>query len=244
MCWSMGASVGMVALGGAATALALKRRDKPAIPATFAYFTLMEGLQALGYAYVDNCSAGPNQVLTLLSYLHITFQPFFINAFAMAILIGTVAARTRMVVYLACFASAATMLLQVYPFDWAGPCTPGSTLCGPSLCLVSGDWHIAWNIPYNDLVPNIEILPGLGNPFPTYMITVFLVPLLYGAWRFVVFHALVGPILASLLTTNPNEMPAIWCLFSVGLVVTGLSPWLRGRVGGGGIRRPAGGASA
>ena len=36
--------------------------------------------------------------------------------------------------------------------------------------------------------------------------------------------------LASALTSNPNEFPAIWCLFSVGIIVIGLSPWIRQRV--------------
>lgn len=232
MCWSMTASVGMVALGGAATAWTLRRRDPPAIPAAFAYFTAMEALQALGYGTVDQCGTPANQAITLLSYLHITFQPFFINAFAMAIMGGVVARPMRLVVHLACGLSALVMLLQLYPFEWAGACTPGTALCGEGLCLKSGEWHIAWHVPYNGLVPAFSLLPGYAMTFPSYMLAVFVLPLFYGAWRFVVFHALAGPILASLLTSNPNEMPAVWCLFSIGLVAIGLSPWLRRRVGG------------
>ncbi|WP_270938959.1 DUF5765 domain-containing protein [Falsiroseomonas oryzae] len=228
----MTASVSMVALGGAATALSLRRRDTPAVPATFAYFTFMEGLQAAGYGWVDQCGSGANQAITVLSYLHITFQPFFINAFAMALLAGGVAWRMRVAAYLACFVSATVMLLQLYPFAWAGPCKAGTSLCGELLCTVSGNWHLAWDIPYNGLVPALEILPGLHFSFPTYILAAFGMPLLYGAWRFVVFHALAGPILASLLTSNPNEMPAIWCLFSIALVIGGLSPWVRGKLYG------------
>jgi hypothetical protein len=51
-------------------------------------------------------------------------------------------------------------------------------------------------------------------------------PLFYGAWRLVLFHALAGPILAGFLTSDQGEMPAIWCLFSIGLVLMSLSPWL------------------
>ena len=72
------------------------------------------------------------------------------------------------------------------------------------------------------------------------IVAAFGLPLLYGAWRFALFHFLAGPGLASLLTDNPNEMPAIWCLLSIALVFAGLHPWLRGRLGGrGGVRRPA-----
>ena len=77
---------------------------------------------------------------------------------------------------------------------------------------------------------------ALGFPFahvfqfPFYLAAVFVLPLVYGAWRFVVFHAVCGPLLARALTDNPNEMPAIWCLFSIGLLLVGLSPMIRGHV--------------
>lgn len=237
MCWSMGVSFGMMAAGAAATALSVRRRDPPAVPATFAWFALMEGLQAAGYGSVDACGSPVNQSLTLLSYLHITFQPFFINAFAMAIIAGGVTPRLRVLAYVASGISAAVMLLQLYPFDWAGTCRAGASLCGERLCMISGDWHIGWTVPYNGLIPPFEPIAGIGFAFPSYLVAAFLVPLLYGAWRFVIYHALAGPVLASLLTSNPHEMPAIWCLFSVALVAGGLSPWVRKRIGVAGVPR-------
>jgi hypothetical protein len=51
--------------------------------------------------------------------------------------------------------------------------------------------------------------------------------MLYGAWRFVLFHALIGPLLARQLTSDANETPAIWCLFSVGILLIVLAPPLR-----------------
>jgi hypothetical protein len=41
-----------------------------------------------------------------------------------------------------------------------------------------------------------------------------------------VLHALVGPVLAIQLTSEPNEMPAIWCLFSIAIVLISLNPRL------------------
>ncbi len=239
MCWSEGASVAMVATGAVATVVTIRRGETPAIPVTFAYFTFMEGLQAWGYSVVDQCGSPSNQVVALLSYLHIAFQPFFANAFAMAILGRVVGMPMKVVAYLACGISAVAMLLQLYPFEWAGQCTLGWVMCGTGLCTLRGDWHIGWTIPYNDLVPPFLGIPGVTMVFPTYFIASFIVPLFYGAWRMVFFHAVFGPILASMLTTNPNEMPAIWCLFSVGIIVIGLTPWIRVRMGAGGMPRPA-----
>ena len=66
--------------------------------------------------------------------------------------------------------------------------------------------------------------------FPAYFLAVFALPLVYGAWRFVAFHAMAGPVLAHLLTRDPDEMPAVWCLFSIGILAIALSPFIRQRV--------------
>ena len=114
-----------------------------------------------------------------------------------------------------------------YPSQWAASCRPGEALCGTELCLTSGEWHIAWSIPYNGLLLPMEDALGVPPGSPTYWLAVFLLPLVYGAWRFVIFHALTGPILASLLTSNPNETHAIWCLFSIGIILIGSSRLIR-----------------
>jgi hypothetical protein len=89
------------------------------------------------------------------------------------------------------------MLMQLFPCAWAGNCRPGEVLCGPSLCSVSGDWHIAWNIPYNNLLGSFEQTLGTHFTFPTCLVTVLVVPLAYGAWHFVLLNVIAGPILAA-----------------------------------------------
>lgn len=227
MCWSATASIGMVCLGALATGVAASRGQPRAICLTLGYFTIMETLQAIGYAVADQCGTPGNQAITLLSYLHIVFQPFFINAFAMELVPGPIKTRLRRSVYLLCGASSTVMLAQLYPFEWAGTCRLGQALCGTELCLTSGDWHIAWSIPYNGLLLPLKDSLGIDLSFPTYVFAIFFLPLAYGAWRFVIFHALAGPLLAYSLTANPNEAPAVWCLFSIGILVLGVSPPIR-----------------
>lgn len=226
MCWSASASIAMVAAGAAATAITLRRGEPPAIWATIGFFTVMEGLQAAGYAVVDQCGTRANQTITILSYLHIAAQPLFINAFAMAIAPAAPSARLRRWIWGLAALASALLLLRLVPVGAFGTCQPGEVLCGPAWCLRAGNWHIAWEVPLNDL-PNVL---GLPIQFPSYMLAALVLPLVYGAWRFVVFHALVGPALASLLTTDPNEMPAIWCLFSIGILLIALSPFVRHRL--------------
>ncbi|WP_237213279.1 DUF5765 domain-containing protein [Falsiroseomonas oryziterrae] len=232
MCLSMGVTIAMVGLGAGATAVTLHSRAPAAVPATFAYFTLMEGLQGWGYTHLDACGLPENQLSALLSYLHISFQPFFINAFAMALAASRVATPMRVAVWIGCGMSAVAMLLQVYPFAWAGSCIAGQALCGEALCTLRGTWHLGWAIPYTDIIPPLRLAPDVALPFPSYMLAAFGLPLLYGAWRFALFHLLAGPGLAALLTNNPYEMPAVWCLFSIALVSVWFSPWLRRQIGG------------
>lgn len=227
MCWSLEASAGIVVAGAAATAVTFRRGEPAAIWGTLAYFTLMEALQVAGYLVIDDCGTPANRSVTFLSYLHIVFQPFFVNWFAMELVPSPVKARVRKWAFGICAISAAIMLAQVLPLAAFGRCIPGTPLCGEAWCTVSGNWHIAWDVPYNGLLVPLENLLGTGAGFPSYMIASFIVPLAYGAWRFVLVNLLMGPVLASLLTDNPNEMPAVWCLFSIAIICIGLSPLVR-----------------
>lgn len=227
MCWSASASVGMVAIGGVAAGVSWARGDPKAIWLTLGYFTLMEGLQAAGYAVVDQCSEPSNKALTWASYLHIAFQPIMINAFAMVIApVALSAARRRLVLGLAALASV-VMVVQTLPIEALGTCDPASPLCGAVSCLISGEWHIGWVLPLNGLFNTWPGISALLTPFPAYFLAAFLMPVFYGAWRFALFHLLLGPAAASLLTSNPNEMPAIWCLFSIGIIIIALVPQVR-----------------
>lgn len=228
MCFTPTVTAGMIVVGGAAAVITLRRGDPAAIWGTLAYFTGMEALQAAGYAVVDQCGTGTNASVTALSYLHIAFQPVAINLFAMAIAPAPVSdAMRRRVLWLSLLASA-LLLLRLAPIPALGTCAPGDVLCGVDWCLRSGEWHIAWEVPLNDLPGTL----GIPGDFWPYMLAVFVLPLFYGAWRFVLFHAVVGPALAWALTDDPNEMPAIWCLFSIGIILIALSPAIRHRVMG------------
>ncbi|MGA9254015.1 MAG: DUF5765 domain-containing protein [Roseobacter sp.] len=223
MCWSAEASVAMTGLGVVATVITYRRGAAPAIWCTLGFFSLMEALQVWGYATLDQCGTTSNRTVTILSYLHIAIQPFFINAFAMELVPAAVKRRFQRGVYGACAVSTLVMLAQIAPVAAFGACLPGSPLCANAWCTVAGDWHIAWDVPYNGFMVPFERFFGVVSGFPTYMIAAFLLPLAYGAWRFVLMHALAGPVLAANLTSNPNEMPAIWCLFSIAILLIALS---------------------
>ena len=212
MCWSGEASAVLAVAGlGTAAYVAYKGESK-------------ELWQAATYVYIDLCDYPSNQVLTLFGYLHVAFQPFFVNMVAMYFIPKETKEKIQTVVYTICTASTVAMLVKMYPFVWAGNCVVGvEGFCGTETCSVSGDWHIAWQMPLNGLMstPN-EWLFGYewGLHVFAYALAAFYVPLMYGSWRFVGFHYLIGPLISDITTDDPNEYAAVWCLFSIALCVS------------------------
>lgn len=217
MCWSGEASAVLASAGIASTLYAAYKKEPAPLWIALGYFSLMELLQAFTYSVIDQCALPSNQVATLLGYLHITFQPFFINAMSLHFIPKDIARKVAPWAYAICFASAIFMLLQLYPFEWAGHCSPGRSLCGTYLCSVHGSWHIAWHVPTNGMGEWFETPPA--RSFPTFLLAGFIVPMLYGSWRLTIYHAMMGPILSIFLTDNLNERPAIWCLLSIAILL-------------------------
>ncbi len=166
-------------------------------------------VQAFTCSVIDQCSLPYNQIATLLGYLHIAFQPFFINMLSVYFIPRHVREKIQWPVYAVCFISAIIMLLQLYLFEWAGSCPPGRGLCAERLCSVSGEWHIAWEVPTIGMLNFITVdsWASFLSIYPSYFFAAFLMPLMYGSWRLSVYHFLVGPRLAMLLTSNPMKWP-------------------------------------
>jgi hypothetical protein len=210
MCWSGEASAALATLGFVSTGYAIRKKESKLLWLPMAYFSLMEALQAFTYSVIDQCALPSNQVATLLGYLHITFQPFFVNMVSLYFIPKRLARKIAPFAYGVCFAAAIMMLIKLYPFEWAPRCEVGvRPMCGESICSFSGSWHIAWAMPIN----------AIYDKFSWYALAAFAMPFLYGSWRFTIYHLLLGPCLAWLTTDNVNEWPAIWCLLSIDLLL-------------------------
>jgi Family of unknown function (DUF5765) len=223
MCWSGEASAVLAAVGIGTTIYAAYKKQPTFLWVSLGYFSLMELLQAYTYSVIDSCALPSNQIATLFGYLHIAFQPFFINFVALYFVPQHVKERIFSLTMIVCFFAAIIMILQIFPFEWAGKCLAGTVLCGDELCSVHGTWHIAWNLPlngmFNEMNKNITLAGYHIVAFPSYLVAGVITPLLYGSWRFSLYQIAMGPLLALLLTKNPNEWPAVWCLLSIGLLI-------------------------
>lgn len=218
MCWSGEASATLATIGLTSTAYVAWKGEKKELWIPLGYFSLMELLQAFTYTVIDRPELPLNQILTLFGVLHIIFQPFFITAVALHFIPDRSRQKIAPFIYGMCFVGAILMLVKLYPFAWAGTCTIGyEPLCGSQLCSTSGNWHIAWNVPMN----------GLKWLTLGYYIPVFVAPLIYGSWKFTVYHLIVGPLAARISTDNINEWPAVWCLLSIGMFLIAIKTPVR-----------------
>lgn len=233
MCWSGEASTVLATIGLASTAYFYYKKEPAALCAALGYFSLMELLQAYTYTVIDQCDNPANQVATLLGYIHIAFQPFFINAVSLYFIPAAIRQKIAPSVYFVCLIATVCLLLRLYPFEWLPACYEKKTqfilfkdyidsfyapICGRRVCSVSGAWHIAWEIPTTASL----VLYNM------YIIAAFVLPILYGSWRMTAYHIVTGPLLAYLTTANPNEWAAVWCLYSIGLLLLLVKTPIRG----------------
>ena len=163
MPWTGGASAVLAASGVGITAYLIRKGSKKALWLPLFYFTLMEALQAVTYLYINQCISPINKGLTFLAYIHIAFQPFFINMLAMNFIPEEVKSKIARYVYGACWIGAGFYMLKAYPFSNTYSCIVGQeAFCGHWACAFKGHWHLAWQWPLNTLgssSPWIDVPP-------------------------------------------------------------------------------------
>jgi len=211
----------LATVGISATVYIAKKGESKELWMPLGYFALMELLQAVTYVFIDQCGGLWNQRLTYLGYIHIAFQPFFANMVAMYFVPPELKPKIQKPVYALCGVAAVIILAKLLPGASLGTCHAGiEGYCGSIACSTSGLWHIAWQLPLNGLMSGPQpLLWGFeyGLHAFTYILIVFIMPVIYGSWRFVTLHVVMGPVISSLTTNDPNEFIAVWCLFSIAL---------------------------
>lgn len=193
------------------------------------YFFLMEFLQYFQYLFIDDCDNKTNQVLTLVGYLHICYQPYFTHIINSALTKNPKMLRMYIPILRLCLVGG-TMLFARYFFSGSAEehfpevqdidaATGQSTsavkvstewLRGETLCTVSGKYHLAWIVPMSDVsyyTPSAAIHSFL-------MFAPFFVLRSNMIIQGVVLWA-TGPALAAYITPNLMEQASIWCFFSI-----------------------------
>jgi len=179
------------------------------------YFALMEILQFFQYRVIDQCSNDYNKFLTIIGYIHICFQPLFINIW----LFEFTKNPNFLFLYMSFFAGLLLLSRIVFVKD-ADLCSENEPLCGKRTCSFSGKRHIAWNIrmrspakywftPSMGLHCFMWIMPALLS-FQFKPILAMLISMPY-----------IPYILNGGIWSNIHEHASIWCYTEIAqLIVT------------------------
>jgi hypothetical protein len=171
------------------------------------YFSIMEIIQFFQYKVIDKCNNNYNIFLTNLGYIHICFQPLFINLWLFAFIKNP----NFTFIYMSFFAGLLLLSRVFYVKDNELCNKDNEPLCGKKTCAFSGNRHIAWNIRLR--APGKSwFTPSIGLHFFMWVIPVLTIFQL----KPIMAMLLTGPYLGYLLTNNIHEQPAIWCYTAIG----------------------------
>jgi len=191
------------------------------------YFVAMEALQFFQFFWLDaGCSDPVNRALTVVGFLHISFQPFFTHVLSGAFVKSDAKIAQYVVIRRLCLIMGVAMFSR-YLF-W----TPADTLTckntewirGNELCTRMGTHHLSWELPLTHptyFMPSNNI--HFFMMFAPYVATAQWLPGL------VLF--LTGPFLSTFITDNLHEQAAIWCFFSIMQVCLAVATFRFGLVG-------------
>jgi hypothetical protein len=203
---------------------------------TIGYFTLMEILQTAQYWVVADdinspqCNTFWNKLLTTVGFIHICYQPYFINLYYEIVYGDSITIPYFTIVKRLCLAGG-TMLLsrhfQRIAFDESySNYLDTEWLNGDKLCTYKSQLHFAWSVPMADVS---YYVPSTNMHF-----FLFFVPLMvmYENKRLAyrsVFMFITGPLFASYMTNNLQEQASIWCFVSIFLFTKTFVGHLLGR---------------
>lgn len=178
------------------------------------YYTLMELLQFVQYFYLadseEQCGQPMNEFLTIIGWLHISFQPVFSTIhFSFSVTKKEHQyIMDRMVLPLAIIAGIFLSSKLIMP-DIA-LCDPNvNAMCSTATCTLMGNVHLKWHLK----------LRGANYFTPSTFLHAFMMfapPLVLKNWFGFLSLLLTGPLMAYFVSGGGNaEWASIWCYVSV-----------------------------
>jgi hypothetical protein len=186
-----------------------KRVPLPIVAAIY-FLAMKELLQFLLYSYAGSCSP-MNKFLTTLSWIHISFQPFFMNWFISAFSHTPDMYRVPLVM---CLIYAIANMFRIKELN--GPvkytCKPDDdksvNLCRKQTCSILGDYHVAYGFQLSS-----SDAYAYSPSFFTYTLLMFAPAFIIGDWQIASIHAAVA-LITVYLFKDIGEGAAVWCVNS------------------------------
>jgi len=197
----------------------------PRIAATLYFFSIKEAIQYFLYQNLSSCNR-VNEFLSTLSWVHISFHPFFvllfIQAFSRQPEMYTIPLGLSLVF-------AVFNIIRINPSAIKIPCTPSTNptgLCQTTTCTYPGKHHLAYGFKLKSADSYDAYTPNMF----TYLLLMFVVPLIIGDWPIPLLNIIIAIIpYAFIAPNNLGEAAAIWCLFAFTFVAFVFWSLLTGR---------------
>lgn len=183
------------------------------------FLAFKELLQLLLYYNIE-CTL-TNKVLSVLSWIHISFQPFFILLFCSAF---SKTPKLYNIPLILASVYAIFNILRIKELRPGGINYQCSVLdkvvsvCRPQTCSYQGRYHLAYGfeLASADGQDGFLFVPS----FFSYMLLSFVVPFAIGDWQIASIHALVAFASSRFASWDTGEAAALWCLnsFWIGLL--------------------------
>lgn len=182
----------------------LRKQKYRRVAHTIFYFSTMEFLQGLQYFVIDDCDNPINKILSFIGFVHISFQPYWINH-----ALNTFHNRPSQVqsfIRTMCFYMGLWFLMRMIPFG--DECHPDNDyFCGDQWCSYSGKEHVAWKFK---LYRTSYTLPA----FSVHHFIWFFPCIVYREY-FTWVWMLAFLAISFFVTPNRDEQPAIWCFIFI-----------------------------
>jgi hypothetical protein len=169
------------------------------------YFALMEILQFFQYRVINQCNNNYNKFLTNIGYIHICFQPLFINLW----LFEFTKNPNFIFLYMSFFAGILLASRIIFVKDYE-LCDVNEPLCGKRTCSYSGKRHIAWNVRMRS-TGKYWFKPSFGLHFFMWTIPALLSFQLKPILAMLLSMPYVPYILNGGIWSNIHEQASIWC---------------------------------
>lgn len=203
--WS---GVSFSTLMGACAYILASSGDKRVLAALL-FLSVKELIQFINYRHTATCSP-VNRALTSLSWIHISFQPFFINLLISAFS-DTPQYYTPILYMCLVYAFFNSLRLKEVRGKITLPCadtSPLSSACRKETCSINGKYHLAYGFELESA--DSTLVPSM---FSYYLLTI--VPaLVIGDYLIVAINSLVMLASFALARHDMGEAAAIWCLNS------------------------------
>jgi len=184
--------------------------EKHILPCLF--LAIKELLQFILHFNLESCNR-INNIATTLTWLHISFQPFFLLLFTSAFSKRPELYKMPLIICIvyALFNSVRLDELSVRPIKHKCPTDdPSNSWCGQDTCSIKGKHHLAYrySLESSDYVNFLKWTPS----YFTFLLLMFAIPYALGDWQITSINLIVSMTTFTLMSYDMGEAAATWCL--------------------------------